>query len=159
MLKLSHNSLIQLSGVLWLAIGSLLLFLGVNFLTQAFENPSGNHPLFNALAPYMGDREIVAVILLVVALFIGFFKGKLALGRSAARVTARIRSLPNPAPLSQAYSKGYCLLIAFMICLGISLKYLGLPNDVRGLIDIAIGAALINGGKVYFRLAQQPKAT
>lgn len=153
MLKLSHNALIIVSGLLWFAIGTMLLTIGVNLLVKALEEPASYHPLFTFAYPYFGDLQSVCIIVLVVALIVGFFKGRVALGRSAKKVVARIRSLPNPTPIYTIYSKGYYILLASMIGLGLSIKYFGLPDDVRGFIDVAIGAALINGGSTYFRIA------
>jgi hypothetical protein len=59
--------------------------------------------------------------------------------------------------LTQIYSPTYYLLIGIMIGLGLSLKIFGLPIDIRGLVDVTIGAALINGAMLYFRSAFQLK--
>jgi hypothetical protein len=45
------------------------------------------------------------------------------------------------------------MLMGIMILLGLSMKWLGLPIEIRGTIDVAIGSALMNGGIAYFRTA------
>lgn len=157
MLKFSHTTLIILAGLLWMVIGTFLLTLGVNFIMKAIETPVGHYPLMNSLAPYLGGKLSVGLLLIVAALFVGFFKGKYALGRSAVRVTHRIKSFPNPTSLHNIFSAGYYILIGSMVLLGIGIKYLGLAEDVRGFIDAAIGAALVHGGSIYFRLAAEHK--
>lgn len=155
MLKFSHRNLIVFSGLVWLAIGGWLMPLGLNFLVTAAKNtePATARPWLNAMAPYFGGLEMAAIALVVMALFVGYFKGIKVLGKSANRGIARIQSLPNPAPLAQVYAPFYYVLILFMIGLGISMKWFGLPLDIRGFVDTAVGAALINGAMVYFRRA------
>jgi hypothetical protein len=153
-MKLSHTKLIVLSGIVWFAIGAYLLNLGLNLLVGSI---SGNEstPLLTFLSPLMGTLQTAALTLIIAALAIGYFKGRYVLGKSAKRGVDRIRAFSNPAPLSKIYSGKYYLLLGSMVALGISIKYMGLSNDVRGFIDAAIGAALINGAMIYFRLAQE----
>lgn len=153
-MKLSHTKLIVLSGIVWFAIGAYLLNLGLNLLIGSIAGTEST-PLLTFLSPFMGTLQTAALTLIIAALAIGYFKGRYVLGKSAKRGVDRIRSFPNPAPLSKIYSGKYYLLLGSMVALGISIKYMGLSNDVRGFIDAAIGAALINGAMIYFRLAQE----
>lgn len=160
-MKLSHTKLIVISGLVWFAVGFYLLQLGLNLLVNsaAAASMSGDHPLMKSLLPYLRDGSNVALLLVVIALFVGYFKGRYVLGKSARRGVERIRSFPNPAPLSRIYSAKYYILLGAMMALGISIKYFGVSNDIRGWVDTAIGAALVNGAMVYFRLAQTVKAS
>jgi len=161
-MRLSHTKLIMISGAIWFVIGVYLLQLGLNLLLEDISANGifeyGRHPLLSTFTKYVGSLQSAALLLVVLALFIGYFKGRYVLGKSAHKGVARIRSFPNPAKLSNIYSPKYYLLLGSMIALGISIKYLGLSNDVRGLIDATIGSALINGAMVYFKLAQNVKA-
>ena len=160
-MKLSHIKLIMISGLVWFGIGVYLLQLGLNLLLSGVHHPdlsTGQYPLLKALSPYTGSVEAAVVALVVIALFIGYFKGRYVLGKSAKRGVDRIRSFSDPAPLKNIYSAKYYILLGGMVALGISIKYMGLNNDVRGLIDAAIGSALINGAMIYFRLAQPSPA-
>ena len=38
-----------------------------------------------------------------------------------------------------------------MVFLGISMRFLPLAQDIRGFVDLTIGAALMNGALLYFR--------
>lgn len=150
MLKCSHKTLIIISGLVWFAVGLYLLPLGLNYL---LSGAPGYYPVLNFLGPFLGGAQNSALLLVVIALGVGFMKGKHVLGKSAKQGIARIRSLTNPT-LSQIYSAKYYILLGGMILLGMSMKWLGLPEDTRGFVDVAIGAALINGAVVYFRQAK-----
>lgn len=157
MLKMSHKAIIIFSGSIWLAVGCFLLPLGLNFLLQAVQNANiyaeNNYPLLNLFSSFTSTAENAAIVLITICMLIGYSKGRYVLGKSAIKGVHRIRSFPNPMELKNIYSPKYYILLGTMICIGMSMKYLGIPTDVRGLVDIAIGAALINGAMVYFRLA------
>lgn len=151
MLKVSHSTMIFISGLIWMAIGIFLLQLGIHLLfTQTFDVDAAT-PLVNLFQGIFSPHES-AIAIATVALYIGFLKGRHVLIKAANRGIARIKSLPNPASITQLYSKSYFILVGCMVLLGLSIKYLGLPNDVRGAIDIAIGSALINGSMHFFRM-------
>lgn len=155
-MKLSHTKLIMISGLIWFGIGIYLLQLGLNLLLSGVgqDFATSSYPLLRFLAPFTGGVEMAIIVLVVIALFVGYMKGRYVLGKSARRGVERIRSFSNPAPLKSIYSAKYYILLAAMVGLGISIKYMGLSNDVRGWIDATIGSALINGAMIYFRCAQ-----
>lgn len=161
-MKLSHTKLIVISGLIWFAIGVYLLQLGINLLLSGVDGAANmtamHYPLVSSLKPYLGSVQSTALMLVVMALFIGYLKGRYVLGKSAQRGVTRILSFPNPTYISSIYSAKYYILLALMVGLGISVKYMGLSNDVRGLVDAIIGSALINGAMIYFKLAQGIKA-
>lgn len=134
-MHLSKTTWIALSGIIWFIVGIGLLSLGFNFI------------LFNGLP----EQSILLYIL--IALSIGFLKGRFVLLKTVRRVVERILKLEPPVRFSQVYSKGYILLIGTMVLLGMSMKYLGLNPQIRGLIDVAIGSALLTGAIGYFRIA------
>ena len=154
--KVSHRTLIMISGLIWFGVGCFLMTLGIRFLSETTHSwvftPS-NYPLMGFFAHYAGGIEEAGMILVAVSLLIGFLKGKYVLGKSAKQGVMRILDMPNPSPLKDIYSKKYYILLGLMIGLGVSMKYLGLPSDIRGFVDVAIGSALINGAMSYFRMA------
>lgn len=153
MIKFKHKTLTFISGALWLVIGLALLIVGLNLVTHAAQDPSEDgHPLMYQLSGLFEHTENAAVALIAFGLFIGYFKGRYALGKSAQRIVKRILTLPNPCSLGRIYPISYYLLVGVMILIGISFNYFNIPKDIRGFIDVAIGAALINGAIVYFRL-------
>lgn len=153
MLKVSHATLIFLSGFVWLAVGCLLLPLGLNFIVETLlkENSGQSHPVLNFLAPYMGGLESAAIAWIVITLLIGFLKGRRVFAKSVNRSVNRILSLPNPTSLSKMYTPSYYLLLGSMALLGVLVRFA--PLDIRGGVDVAVGTALINGAILYFRQA------
>ena len=127
-MKCKHSHAIVFSGVLWLGIGLMLLSKGLGIL-----------------------QATSSITLISLGLVIGFFKGRFILKKTVKRVVDRIHSLPNPLPIAKLYSPGYMLLIGGMIALGVSMRFIPVPSEVRGTVDVAIGAALMNGAMLYFR--------
>lgn len=157
MFKVSHATLIALSGLVWLAVGCVLLPLGLNFVVSALliENAAKPYPILDFLSPYAGGMDASAIALIAVSLLAGYMKGTKVFVKSVKRTVDRIRSLPNPASLSNLYTPAYLILLAVMVGLGILLRYT--PDDVRGAIDIVVGSALIHGAVFYFRQAWQAR--
>ncbi|MGK5595362.1 MAG: hypothetical protein ACSNEK_08400 [Parachlamydiaceae bacterium] len=154
MFKYRASTLIAFSGALWLGIGFYLMSLGLNFLMEslnvAYQGQVG--PLLSLLSPIATlDQSIV--LLVTLGLSIGFVKGKVILARTVRKTVERILQFSAPIPFWKIYSIKYCLLLGLMIVLGVSFKLLGFSFDARGLIDVAIGSALINGSLHYFRQA------
>lgn len=162
MLKFSHAKMITFSGLVWFVIGFYLLELGLSLLVGNLNVGSDvtreSHPLLHALAPYLGSIEMTALALVVVALLIGYLKGRYVLGKSAKRGADRLKAMDSPIHITKIYSPTYYLLLGGMVCLGISIKYFGLSNDIRGWIDVIIGSALINGAMIYFKIARQSRS-
>lgn len=153
-MHLSKASWIAISGVIWFVVGIGLLTLGLNFIVfKAQMEPHETTSVIAKAAAVAGGREQAAMGLIVAGLILGFIKGRLVLIKTVRRVVERIHSLPLPIKISQVYSAKYLMLIGGMILLGLSMKWLGLPTEIRGLIDVAIGSALMNGAVAYFRLA------
>ena len=159
MVKLSHSTLIALSGIIWLLVGGMLLSMGLNFIVASILNENlliMNRPILDTLSPYVGGLDEAALMLIFLGLAIGFLKGRMVFSKTVAKTVARILTMPNPAPLSKIYTKGYSFLLGGMVLLGFLVRFL--PNDGRGFIDVAIGAALINGAMLYFRQAYRGSA-
>jgi len=150
--KASRSFWVVFSGGVWFAAGMWLLTLGVNLIVQKthlYGEDLG--PLLSFFSKVTGRRESGVFLYVLLALLIGFFKGRFVLSKTANRVVSRIFSLKEPISLFDVYSKGYVALLSSMILIGVSFKWLGLPLEVRGFVDVAIGSALINGAAFYFR--------
>lgn len=120
---MTHRSWILFSGFLWLVMGLWLLNKGLHLTHNA-----------NWIA---------------IGLAIGFIKGRFILAKTVRRVVGRILSLPLPIRAGQVYAKSYWFLISGMMGLGMLMRFF--PNEVRGVVDVTIGSALINGAMLYFR--------
>jgi hypothetical protein len=142
---------IAFSGLVWFVVGTFLLVFGVKLIVYASLEQGERAFLLGKLFHVVKSKERAALLLLVSGLLLGFMKGRFVLSKTVARVVKRIASLPEPIKASQVYPVGYIALIGCMILLGISMRWLGIPLDVRGGIDVAVGSALMNGAMLYFR--------
>jgi len=156
-MKFGPRTLIFLSGLIWLMIGIFLLSLGSNFIIQACNAATigifSKASLIPLLKNTIKDISQVAVVELSFALFLGYLKGRAVFSKTVHRQVERIRSLPSPIPLAKIYTRGYYFLIAGMIGLGMSMRFLPIGSDIRGIVDVAVGMALISGALQYFRQA------
>lgn len=79
--------------------------------------------------------------LAILGLMIGWAKGRWVLSKTARRMISRIPHLPQPIRIQDALPLSYLALIGVMTGLSMALRWL--PGDLRGLIDLAIGTALL----------------
>ncbi len=155
MWKANHRVLIFISGLLWLIIGIFLLSFGIYLVMETLRGISeeSRFSLVKQFSRIFGGQDNGVAILLGLALFIGYLKGRYVLSRSAKRQIKRILSFPPPVHIKYIYGLGYYLLIALMIGIGISFRFFPFAQDIRGTVDIAIGSALLSGALTYFRFA------
>jgi hypothetical protein len=157
MYKVGHKTLIVLSGLVWLIVGCVLLPLGLNFLVESIlmENRHLKHPLLDTMTLVIGEVETAILLIIGLALFIGYCKSRYVLSKSVKKSVERIAQLPPLVPISRIYTLKYYILLAVMIGLGFIFKFA--PFDIRGAVDVIIGSALINGAIQYFRYALHVK--
>lgn len=150
---MKQRTVIFIGGFIWLLVGIFLLTLGLNFILKGTVDPSKFSilSLFRFTTPQNAPFFVITLFL-----WIGFLKGKYVLGKSVIRQVKRVKALAEPISLKDLYSKGYYLLMASMILLGLSMRYIPISVDTRGAIDVAIGAALIQGAALYFRTLSSP---
>jgi hypothetical protein len=157
-MKMKHKNLIILSGLLWTAIGFFLLYIGLGFIAKAastalFQN--GN-PLLSFLSNYFEGPETSAVFLIVIALSLGTLKSRMVFAKVINKMIVKIRSFPDPVNFTQVYGLKYLFLMGIMMSFGFAMKYFEVSNDIRGVVDVAVGSALLNGGISYFRFINYP---
>lgn len=133
-------------------MGIFLLYKGLNFISQATLLP-------NTLCSRFQDPQQAGTLFIAAGLLVGFLKGRFVLSKSVKRVVTRIASLPLPIRMKDAYARSYWFLIGGMMMLGMVFRFLPIPIDARGIIDVAIGSALINGAMLYFRAAKATYGT
>ena len=117
---MSCKTLLIVSGAVWLVIGTFLLSLGLRFIFEGSE------------------EAMVRVVLIGVAALVGGLKGTFVLGKVARRSFDRISAIKEPTSLRDLYTKGNLVVIAFMMMLGMGMKYIGLAPLVRGFIDVGV---------------------
>lgn len=149
-MRLNHVPLIFISGSLWLIGGIILLSRGLAFLVLS-AHAETLPAMTGALASVVGSAQQASLCSIFVGLLIGFLKGRFILSKTASRLVYKIISLPAPVALRQVYGWKEAVLIGIMVCLGMLVRWLPLHMDVRGLISVAIGSALINGAVFFFR--------
>jgi uncharacterized membrane protein len=157
MFRFSHKTLYVLSGIVWLSVGLMLLNTGLVLIMSGFQSSQffsdGYSSFFPWLASLCAGPDNAAVILIGLGLVMGFFKGRFVLQKAAHKSFTRISQLDNPTHISNLYTKSNFVLIALMIAMGMSMRYFGMPFDIRGWIDVAVGSALTQGSVAYFQFA------
>ena len=150
-MQLSKRVWLVISGIQWLAIGGMLLVKGLRYLVPLVSSSDAPAPLLQRLVPMAGSRQQAALLIISAALLIGFIKGRTVLAKAVSRIVDRIQLQEGLLSLNQVYDKRYYLILLIMVGLGFTMRALNLSHDIHGGIDVAIGAALINGGMLYFR--------
>ena len=79
--------------------------------------------------------------LAIIGFAIGWAKGRWVLSKTARRMIGRIPHLPQPIRLRDAVPLSYLALIGVMVGLSMALRWL--PGDLRGVVDLAVGTALL----------------
>ncbi len=160
-MRLSLSQVGLVSGIVWLVVGGWLLSFGLGLAGSALQvallTPESIDPFLSMVAQLIGGVDRAGVVIIAAALLIGYLKGRFVLIKSVRRVLARAQNIGLPIPLNKLYGKGYLMLIAGMMLLGMSMKWLALPNAVRGFVDIAVGSALINGALLFFRASLEAR--
>jgi hypothetical protein len=155
-MKLSQKTWIVISGLMWFGVGVMLLLKGLRLIVAASEQQAAG-PLLKLLMAWAKSPHQAALLLICVSLLIGFIKGRTVLAKTVGRIVQRIVSQTGALTIGQAYDKRYWLVLGLMGCLGMLFRFLHLPADIHGGIDVAIGSALINGAMLYFRHLVAPQ--
>lgn len=142
---MKKKSAMLLYAISWFAIGGWLFYKGIHFLF--YSGLDG--PLFKMIAKPVGMVE-AKLFLLIIGLALGRLKQPLLL-RSVVRNQTRIASLEEPIALKNLFTRSYLVLVLVMMGIGMGMSLFGVPPDIRGMIDIAIGGALIASGKEYLK--------
>ncbi len=145
---MKHRDWIICSGGLWFAVGIMLMYKGLRLISDAQVDPGSLSMRMSESSSHVGN------MIIFLALIVGFAKGRFVFSKTVQRVVSRIRSLPLPIRISEVYTKSYWILIGSMMMLGMVFRFLPIPIDVRGFIDLAVGSALTNGAMLYFRASR-----
>lgn len=148
---ITKRFIITMSGLIWLVMGVVLMSKGLQFLVASSNLSHGYPPLIAKLTSLAGGTEQAALFLIVVALFLGFVKGRGVLAASAKKSIHRICSLEEKISFRHLFTGRYLLLMALMIGMGRSMTYFNVSLDIRGFIDVVVGSALIHGALSFTR--------
>lgn len=144
------------SGFMWLFVGVMLLYKGLHLIQDAVHDTDSLSYRFGVL---FGNGESGGTVWVAMGLMIGFLKGRYVLSKTVSRLVKRIEDQPLPLSFFTAYPLSYWVTIVGMMGLGLLLRLLPIHGDVRGLIDTAVGSALIQGAMLYFRASRGVKAS
>lgn len=134
---------------LWIA-ASIWTLVGIGLFTMGL--------VFWFHFPYLGFLDARHLGIGAIALSVGLLKGKLILDKTANRVIDRVDTLQEPNPFKSVFqmfgAKTIALILA-MMGIGIGLRMAGVSFETRGLIYIAVGAALMWSCRRYWMASGQ----
>lgn len=157
-MRVGHITGIVISGTVWFIIGCLLTFKGLFLIVSsilAFQVEL--HPLVAFFNQFFQHLERSGTCLVFVAIVIGMIKGRFVLAKTVNKFVKRILLTPSPLKFKDLFPPRYLILIGSMMCIGMFLRFLPVPKDIKAFIDLAIGSALINGAFLYFKQASMLK--
>lgn len=140
-MEVTRETHLKLAFLLWALVGTGLLIAGGIFLF-------GGRTM-SELDPAKGTPGIAEGIGLLIALIIGFAKGNFVLTKVAKKNIARIEQLPERSPFYMTFSLKSWLWVLVMILMGRTIRALGAPALVVGIIYVAVGFALALGSRSY----------
>lgn len=100
-------------------------------------------------------HQAKALLLILPALGIGFFKSRMVLDTVAHKILKRIMTLQEPSCLGAVYSFRTWLLAMAMMVGGAFLRSFGVPHVVLGFVYWAIGWALFYSARIGWLLWMQ----
>lgn len=149
-MRLNHRMVFVLLGTLWLLVGAMLLSVGMRLVVSAslLQGSADGRPLLTLFHALFGHFEGALALALFLGLFVGVCKGRWVMRRAVSRGVRAIQQLPNPSPMSALFSARFFLIVLVMLGMGWILRLF--PDDVRGVVDIAVGAALLYGATCWY---------
>ncbi|MEI8328759.1 MAG: hypothetical protein WCG14_01985 [Chlamydiia bacterium] len=151
-MKISPFIALMISFVSWISIGVFLLYKGLTILVElSYMDPSSF--FMDRLAQMAGGRQPAILVCISAAILLGFLKGRFVLSKTVLRLSNRFFAFSRPMSIKEMYPTSYLILLGSMMCFGMLMKWISIPLEVRGIVDVAVGSALINGALQYFKLA------
>ena len=139
----SRRTRLLLAALVWSVVGTALFVTGVHWVL---------------LSPIWWDLPMG-----LVALGVGWAKGRYVLSRSAERNARRIEASEHRRFIGAAFSIGMWLMAVSMMVLGAVLRRSSMPRFWLGLVYVAVGTALVMGSRVTWaywrRVSQEPQPT
>ena len=151
-MKITPFRALIISFATWMLIGVFLLQKGLKLLV-GIAHSSESSILTELLSSAVSSREHAVLLLITLALLMGFLKGRMVLSKTVTRISNRFFSFGSHMTLKQMYPTYYIAIILSMMFMGMTLRFVPISADLKGVVDVAVGSALINGAMQYFRLA------
>jgi hypothetical protein len=132
-IKLSFKPLMILAFALWATGGLMLIKKGLGFLQAS-------------------NADMTTLIIgVVLAVIIGFAKGKFMLGKASIRNILRLQALKEPVRPIHVYPLRSWITIGIMLLISVSLTVFDTPPFTRALINLGIGMGLLVSSITYLR--------
>lgn len=154
-MKFTSRYLVLISGIIWLSVGLMLLFRGLNFMdvlnSSFIYTGTLFFPLVRFLFSYTQSYEMAVITLIAIALVVGHFKGRFVFRKKAKKLLAKLHLLPQKCQFFDVFEPSYIVLILFMMGLGFFLRWIQTPKDILSFIAIVVGFGLVQGSFVLIR--------
>ncbi len=134
-IRLTSQAMKTLAFSIWVVGGIVLSIRGVNFMIDSPEH--ANTALIAGLA--------------VLALAVGYGKGKFVLSKTSAKNIERIEQFTEPKKPIQVYSVRSWVMITLMVGISVALNVFQVANIIRGPINLAVGFALMISSLAYLK--------
>ena len=139
-IRLAKTQLKSLAFFIWLVGGTVLLYRGFDFLTEAPEH----------------TNAMLIAIVAAAALAIGYGKGKFVLSKTSRKNIERINEFTEPKKPIQVYSLRSWIMISLMVGISLALTWLNTPLLVRGAVNLGIGFGLVISSLAYLKAVAAP---
>ena len=151
-MKISPFGALLISFLTWLSIGVLLLYKGLKIFVD-FVYAESKSLAIDFLSHQLGSKEFAVLLCISLSVLVGFMKGRLVLKKTVNRLSNRFFSFGRPMKIQEMYPRYYLFVLIGMMSLGMGIKFLPVPLELRAFVDVAVGAGLTNGAMQYFNLA------
>ena len=131
-------------GALWLGVGVGLLTQGLRLFDFVLRNPAGSI-LFEFLTGHGFLLHHSGSLLLAAALLIGWVKGKTVLTKTSRKYFEYLKTQQEPIAWRSWLQPKQWVLLLGMGALGVCAR-LYAPGDLRAVVCVAVGTALIQAG-------------
>ncbi len=109
-------------------------------------------PLLDWVVFFVEKKSDAILILVAAALLLGLIKGRTLIAKMVDQVADRLyKNLAFPFSFFSFYGRRQCFLILSMMIVGMVIRFIPVPSDIHGCIDLAVGSSLICGAVAYFR--------
>ncbi|MEC8307062.1 MAG: hypothetical protein VXZ72_04365 [Chlamydiota bacterium] len=153
-MKVTRSFIRYFSACVWLGIGALLVTRGAAYLLLALKDEES---LLRQSAAHYHYAPLTGVIVIsFMAFVLGTIKGQCAIKKRVYRMETQMLKLPYHFSFFQIYGLTAFLLVGLMMGLGMMVRWMPIPYEVKALLVVAVGTSLIQGG-FTFLFGKRPK--
>lgn len=153
-MKLKKKYQIILLALIWFSAGVFLLRKGIYLSMMGLTDESKLSFLHRSLASFLPDSLQIGLLFIVLGLFLGNMKAKKVFRKVIDRILKSLEAYQEQAPLSAIFNIRFFLLIIIMMTLGWLLNVLNFPTDIRAIVNVTIGSALMQAAIMLYRASR-----